>query len=394
MQHEPNMSLPAADAASAAHSARVADHIRQQIADAGGQISFAEYMHHALYAPGLGYYSAGATKFGEAGDFVTAPEVSPVFAGVLARQCAEIFASLEGPSLLEVGAGSGRLACDLLKKFGELDVVPERYEILEVSADLRERQFALLENEVPDLIGRVSWLDQFPESLSGVIVANEVIDALPVERFAIRADGISQLCVTSEDDAFEIAERVAPEPLVMAIEGIEQDLGEALPEGYVSDVRLASPAWIADMGRSLESGVAFLFDYGVGRREYYANDRSGGWLRCHFRHHAHNNALILPGVQDLTAWVDFSAVAAAAVDNGLEVAGYVTQAQFLIGGGLDDELAGFGELPIDAQLKLSGQVKLLTLPGEMGENFKCIGLSHGSVPQPTAFRLADRTMSL
>jgi SAM-dependent MidA family methyltransferase len=371
MQQEPNMSLPAADAASAAHSNRVADHIRELIANAGGAISFAEYMHHALYAPGLGYYSAGATKFGEAGDFVTAPEISPVFAGVVARQCAEVFASLDRPSLLEVGGGSGRLACDLLKRLRELDALPESCEILEVSADLRERQYALLESE-----------------------ANEVIDALPVERFAIRAEGISQLCVTSGGDSFSIAERAAPELLIAAVEGIERDLGEPLPEGYVSDVCLAAPAWIAELGRSLERGVAFLFDYGVGRREYYARDRSGGWLRCHFRHHAHNNALILPGVQDLTAWVDFSAVATAASDNGLDVAGYVTQAQFLIGGGLDNELAGFGELPIDAQLKLSGQVKLLTLPGEMGENFKCIGLSRGSVTRPTAFKLADRTMSL
>jgi SAM-dependent MidA family methyltransferase len=164
--------------------------------------------------------------------------------------------------------------------------------------------------------------------------------------------------------------------------------------GYVSDVCLALPPWIAEMAGSLEQGTAFLFDYGVSRREYYARDRSGGWLRCHYRHRAHNNPLIFPGVQDLTAWVDFSAVAAAAVENDLDVVGYVTQAQFLIGGGLDDELADFGELPIDAQLKLSGQVKLLTLPGEMGENFKCVGLSRGPVPQPTAFKLADRTMSL
>jgi len=148
------------------------------------------------------------------------------------------------------------------------------------------------------------------------------------------------------------------------------------------------------MAGTLERGAAFLFDYGIGRREYYAKDRSGGWVRCHFRHHAHNNALQLPGIQDITAWVDFSAVAAAAVENGLDIQGYVTQAQFLIGGGLDDELAGFEDLPIDAQLKLSGQVKLLTLPGEMGENFKCIGLSRGPVPRPTAFTLADRTMSL
>jgi SAM-dependent MidA family methyltransferase len=388
------MSLSALDAASAAHSARVADYIRRQIADAGGQISFAEYMHHALYAPGLGYYSAGATKFGAAGDFVTAPEISPVFAGVLARQCAEILVSLDSPTLLEVGAGSGRLACDLLGKLAELDALPERYEILEVSPDLRERQLSLLRSEVPDITDRVSWLDRFPESLTGVIVANEVLDALPVERFAIRADGISQLCVTGQDKAFAIAERAAPESLVAAVAGIGHELGEPLPVGYVSDVCLALPPWIAEMAGSLEQGTAFLFDYGVSRREYYARDRSGGWLRCHYRHRAHNNPLIFPGVQDLTAWVDFSAVAAAAVENDLDVVGYVTQAQFLIGGGLDDELADFGELPIDAQLKLSGQVKLLTLPGEMGENFKCVGLSRGPVPQPTAFKLADRTMSL
>jgi len=247
---------------------------------------------------------------------------------------------------------------------------------------------------VPDLAGRVSWVQQFPESLTGVIVANEVLDALPVERFAIRADGISQLCVTCEDESFAISERAAPRWLVGAIRTIEQDLGESLPEGFVSDVCVALPAWIADMAGTLERGAAFLFDYGIGRREYYAKDRSGGWVRCHFRHHAHNNALQLPGIQDITAWVDFSAVAAAAVENGLDIQGYVTQAQFLIGGGLDDELAGFEDLPIDAQLKLSGQVKLLTLPGEMGENFKCIGLSRGPVPRPTAFTLADRTMSL
>ena len=176
--------------------------------------------------------------------------------------------------------------------------------------------------------------------------------------------------------------------------GIEEDLGERLADGYASEVSLAAPLWIGDLAGLLRHGIILLFDYGLSRREYYASDRSGGWLRCHFRHHAHNDPLVLPGIQDLTAWVDFSAVATAAVDNGLDVAGYTTQAHFLVGGGLEDELANFSELPTDAQLKLSGQVKLLTLPGEMGENFKCLGLSRGELEQPTAFAFADRTTTL
>ncbi len=394
MQHEANIALPLADSESAAHSERVAQFLRQVIEDAGGQISFAEYMHYALYAPGLGYYSAGARKFGEAGDFVTAPEVSDLFGRVLARQCAEVLAGIDDPVLLELGAGSGRLAVDLLNKLGELDALPEQYRILEVSADLRERQQALLERDASAFLHRVSWIDRLPADHRGVMVANEVLDALPVERFAKRAEGITQLCVAADGNRFAIVEREAPANLAAAVASIEEDLGSPLPQGYVSDVCLAGPAWIEDLATSLQEGVMFLFDYGVSRREYYARDRSGGWLRCHFRQHAHNNALVLPGIQDITSWVDFSAIAAAAVDNGLDIAGYVTQAQFLIDGGLEGELAQMAEMPIQAQLKRSGEVKLLTLPGEMGEHFKCIGFSRGSVARPTAFRMADRTITL
>lgn len=394
MQLESLTSLPEPDAASAAHSARVAEFIRERIDTAGGQISFAEYMHHALYAPGLGYYAAGTTKFGAAGDFVTAPEISPVFGRVLARQCAEVFAALDSPCLLEIGAGSGRLAVDLLRRLAGLDALPERYDILEVSADLRDRQESLLRQELPELADRVMWLGELPATHNGVIIANEVLDALPVERFAIREDGVAQICVSADGEAFEVSDRTAPKVLADAVAGIEQDLGRALPVGYVSDVCLAAPAWVADLAGTLREGVAFLFDYGVSRREYYSAERSGGWLRCHFRQHAHDDPLILPGIQDLTAWVDFTVVAQAAVDSGLDIAGFTSQAQFLIGGGLDKELAEFAELPIDAQLKLSAEVKLLTLPGEMGEHFKCIGLSRGSLPQATAFSFTDRTASL
>jgi len=394
MQQEQHLTLPAPDAESAAHSARVADFLREQIAAAGGQLSFAEYMHHVLYAPGLGYYSAGAAKLGVAGDFVTAPEVSPVFGAVLARQCASVLAQVDSPSILELGAGSARLAVDVLRKLADLDALPERYLILEVSADFSERQRILLGREIPELVDRVTWVDRLPDEHRGVILANEVLDALPVERFVRRGDGIMQICVADDDGQFVAREIEAPTLLAKAVLGIEEDLGERLADGYVSEVSLAALPWVEDLAGILRHGTMFLFDYGLSRREYYAAERSDGWLRCHFRHHAHNDPFVLPGIQDLTAWVDFTAVATVAVDNGLEVSGYVTQAHFLVGGGLDIELADFSELPIDAQLKLSGQVKLLTLPGEMGENFKCLGLSRGALEQPAAFTFADRTTTL
>jgi SAM-dependent MidA family methyltransferase len=394
MQHEHSLSLPMPDTASAAHSERVASYIRDQIHAADGRISFAEFMQHALYAPGLGYYAAGAIKFGAAGDFVTAPEISPVFGRVLARQCAEVLANLGAGSILEFGAGSGKLAVDMLRALGEKDALPETYKILEVSADLRQRQEQRLKSEIPEFVDRCVWVDEIPLEHNGVIVANEVLDALPVERFVRRSDGIKQLCVSLEAGEFVFAERAAPARLLGAVAEIEADLEHDLPIGFVSEVSLAAAGWIADVGAALKKGMAFFFDYGVSRREYYAADRSSGWLRCHFRHHAHNDPLLLPGIQDLTAWVDFSAVAGAGLAGGLEVVGYVSQAQFLLGGGLEKELQNFADLPTKQQVELSGQIKILTLPAEMGENFKCLALSHGIDMTPTAFSFADRTMKL
>lgn len=328
MQHEYSLSLPTPDVASATHSERVAAHIRERIAAAGGSISFAEYMQHALYAPGLGYYAAGAAKFGASGDFVTAPEISPIFGRVLARQCAEVLAELKGGSILEFGAGSGKLAVDVLRALGELDSLPEQYAILEISADLRERQEHLLKREVPEYLDRCQWLDELPQDHTGVVIANEVLDALPVERFVRRASGVHQICVGLADDKFIFVEQLAPEILLNAVEKIEADLGHKLAIDYVSDISLGAVGWAGDIAALLTRGVAYLMDYGVSRREYYAPDRSTGWLRCHFRHLVHNDPLILPGIQDLTAWVDFSMLADAALDGGLEIVGYVSQAQF------------------------------------------------------------------
>jgi len=394
MQHDINASLPPPDADSAAHSERVADFIRGKIREAGGSISFAEFMQHALYAPGLGYYAAGAEKFGPAGDFVTAPEVSPVFGHVVARQCAEILEPASGGAILEIGAGSGRLAADVLVKLRELDTLPQRYSILEVSADLRERQERYLASTVPELLPRVNWLSSPPVGHRGVILANEVLDALPVERFVKRAGDVMQIRVESVGAAFRFVEAAAPAHLTAAVVGIESELGYALPDAYSSEVSLGLPGWVGGLADMLHEGIVLLFDYGVSRREFYAPARSAGWLRCHFRHHAHDDPLILPGIQDLTSWVDFTAVAQAAVSAELEVAGYVTQARFLLDGGLDEEMQSFATMPLEAQLALSREVKTLTLPGEMGEHFKCIALRRGRNATPSAFRSGDRTHTL
>ncbi len=203
-----------------------------------------------------------------------------------------------------------------------------------------------------------------------------------------------QVCVAADGDGFTLNERPAPDPLSSAVDEIESSTGVPLADGYASEICLAAPQWLADVANALTSGAMLLFDYGLSRREYYAPDRRGGWLRCHFRHHAHDDPLILPGIQDMTAWVDFSAIAGAGVDAGLDVLGYVTQAQFMIGGGIDRVAAEFAKLSSNAQRKLSAELKLLTLPSEMGENFKCLGLGRGGIATPTAFGLADRTASL
>jgi SAM-dependent MidA family methyltransferase len=386
--------LPAPDPDSTAHSNAVAGYIRARIAESGGSIGFAEFMQHALYAPGLGYYSAGAQKFGAGGDFVTAPELSPLFGRVLGMQCSELLTGLPGSCVLELGAGSGALAIQLLVKLASVNAVPRQYLILEPSAELQARQKQRIAREVPELLQRVKWLASWPQNFVGVVIANEVADALPITRFAVRNGKILELRVVAEADGFGWLEQDATPGLHAAVRQIERDIGTNFPYGFVSEVCLALPGWIGDLAACISAGFVFLFDYGMSRREYYSSEHNGGWLRCHFRHRVHSNPLILPGIQDLTAWVDFSSVADAATKSGMDVAGFVTQAHFLLNGGLQRELEQLSTLPVREQFELSRQVKLLTLPGEMGEHFKCIGLAKGAVTMPAVFERSDRAHAL
>ena len=389
-----SLSLPATDADSTAHSRRVADAIGQRIDAAGGSISFGDYMQQALYAPGLGYYTAGNRKFGADGDFVTAPELSPLFGRVVARQCVAVLDALGGGDVLELGAGSGRMAADMLRLMADLDRLPASYSILEVSPELTERQRDYLADAIPAHAARVRWLDRLPTDFRGVIVANEVLDALPVERFVRRESGAGELRVVRDGDGFAASTAPASPALEAALAELEASLDAPLPVGYRSEICLALPDFVAGLATSLAAGAVLLLDYGLERRSYYAADRSGGWLRCHFRHRVHDDPFVLPGVQDITAWVDFTAVATALADAGLDIGGYVTQAQFMLGGGLAEELADIAERPPDEQAELSGQVKLLTLPGEMGEHFKCVFATRDVDCRPAAFAAGDRTHRL
>jgi SAM-dependent MidA family methyltransferase len=390
---KPESGLPSPDTASATHSKHVTQHLQSLIDATDEGIPFSQFMHEALYSPGLGYYAAGARKFGPAGDFTTAPEISPLYGAVLGRQIAAILDDAAG-SILEFGAGTGALTVQLLRKLAELNALPHRYLILEVSPDLVERQQALIASELPELSKLVRWIDLPPDDFRGVIVANEVLDAIPVERFRMDGDCVMRGYVVGQDGRFDWRYVPAPEAIASAVRRIEADIGQALPDGYCSELAPGREAWVKDIAERLAHGTIVLIDYGVSRREYYAPDRNDGWLQCHFRQHVHGNPLILPGIQDITAWVDFTAVANVAVEAGLSVNGYASQGPFLLRGGLDLEFADFTALSETRQATLSGQAKLLTMPGEMGENFKLIALTRGNVEALPAFRDTDRAHTL
>ena len=365
--------LPRPSAEALAHSDRMQTRIHEAIAARGGAIRFAEFMDLALYAPGLGYYSAGATKFGAAGDFVTAPEVSAVFAECLATGFAEVLGTTGG-DIVELGAGSGMLAAGLLGALQARNVFPQRYRIVEVSADLKDRQRRLIADKVPAMSDRVEWLDALPAAVDGVIVANELLDALPVERFRVTDSGGEYLGVSGADSILRWTALPGDEPLRRQLQLIERTTGAKLPDGYVSEWCPRLSPMVADLSSRLQHGLLIFVDYGLPRRELYHPQRDRGSLICHYRHRAHADPFLFPGLQDISAWVDFTTVAEAATGAGLVLDGFTTQAHFLIDSGLPDPQARAGS-DLRSRVELSRQVAALTLPGEMGERFKVMAFS-------------------
>ncbi|MGA9032106.1 MAG: SAM-dependent methyltransferase [Sulfuricaulis sp.] len=376
--------LPPPTAEEQEHSSQLQQLIREEIAACGGLISFARFMELALYAPRLGYYAAGKYKFGVAGDFVTAPEMGSLFARCLARPCQSILAQVGGGDILEAGAGSGALAADLLHELEALDHLPEHYLILELSNDLRNRQAETLRHKAPQLLKRVHWLDALPVEFRGVLLANELLDAMPSERFRIAEDGVRQLHVTWETDRFVWREKQADEAIRARIEPL------ALSTGYTSEINFMAEAWVRSAADILKQGAMLLIDYGFPRTEFYHPQRSDGTLMCHYRHRVHDDPLILIGLQDITAHVDFTAIADAATGTGLSLLGYTSQAAFLIGSGLEQLMSVSDPEDVRAHLELTQQVKKLTSPHEMGELYKVIALGRGIQESFPGFAVHDR----
>jgi SAM-dependent MidA family methyltransferase len=386
--------LPDPEPEATEHSRRLSEFIQAEINSSGGSIPFLRFMDLALYSPGLGYYNAGARKFGADGDFVTAPELSALFSRCVARQCQQILARTGG-DILELGAGSGIMAADILRELETLASLPIRYEILELSGELRERQRATIYEHAPHLLGKVSWLNALPEAgFRGVILGNEVLDALPVHRFRITDRGVLPLHVSWGPDGFAWCEGEVDGVLTAAVRALEAELGATLPIGYESEVNPYLGAWLSTLSELLDAGALLFVDYGYPRREYYHHQRNMGTLICHYRHRVHTDPLILVGIQDITASVDFTAVAQGAAAAGLELAGYTSQSYFLFGCDLDALLAEVDPEDTVRYLELVRRVKILTLPGEMGERFKAIALSRGLDMPLRGFALFDERIRL
>jgi SAM-dependent MidA family methyltransferase len=399
--------LPTLSPEEEAHSLAVRDAIRARIEAAGGWVPFDEFMEMALYAPGLGYYTAGGRKIGQGGDFTTAPEVSDLFSRCVARQCAEALDSARAGSILELGAGTGRMAAEILATLASLGATPERYLILEVSADLRERQKARIAALPAELQARVEWLDALPaKPMNGVILANEVLDALPCQRIVIRGGKAHALgvavagssrpaiegflagdTVSSAQAGAEFVEREGPADAALsaAWKAIASSLPFQVDDGYRTEICTRVEPWIASLGDCLERGLVLLLDYGLPRAHYYHPQRTDGTLRCHFRQRAHDDPFTNVGVQDITAWVDFTRVAEAADAAHLEVRGFATQAAFLLGLGIEGMVT---------DVRLASEARQLLMPGEMGEAFKAMALARNLDTALSGFAVQDLRHSL
>jgi len=376
----PADSLPKPDAAALASSRALLARIEQELRRDGNWMSFPRYMELVLHAPGLGYYAGGNANFGAAGDFVTAPELGTLFARTLARQVADLLGP--GDAVLEFGAGSGALADALTEALATLGARPE-YLILETSAELAERQRARLRSPA-------RWIDSLPNGFRGVVIANEVLDAMPAHALAWTPQGVLERGVCINEGQLAWCERPATGALLAA--------AQALPveghERYESEINLAARAWIRTLAGCLAQGALLLIDYGFPAREYYHPQRSQGTLMCHYRHRAHGDPFFLPGIQDVTTHVDFSALAQAAADAGLEVLGYTNQAQFLVNCGITDLLGEEDASDVRRYAPRAAEAQTLLSPAEMGELFKVIALGRGIGAALRGFTSGDRSHTL
>lgn len=386
----PKNPWPEPDSEALAHSARVVERVQTEIEGRGGVLPFDRYMDLVLYEPGLGYYASGTRKFGRQGDFVTAPELGSLYGRCVARQVAQILAQLDGGSLLEFGAGSGVLAATVLTELAERDSLPAEYLIVEVSPALRAQQQQTLAGQIEQNSVKVRWLDSLPESgFRGVILANEVLDAMPIIRFRVGAEGHMTAGVVRRNGHFDWSWQRDPSQ-DGRIDRLVQQYG--LVADYTSEVNPRAAAWMQTVGRVLDAGLILVMDYGYPGAEYYHYERSDGTLMCHYQHRAHMDPFLYPGLQDLTAHVDFSAVAAAGQLAGLDIAGFTSQEAFLLSTGVLDLVAHASSGPVDP--KLSAELKQLTLSSEMGESFKALAMVKHIDSPLLGFSLRDRRMAL
>jgi len=387
--------LPVPEQDALLQSEKLITRIKDLIKGSGGMIGFDQYMSTVLYEPGLGYYSAGSRKFGVEGDFITAPEISTLFSQCLSYQCAQILNELGPGLILELGAGTGVMARDILLELEKLGFLPESYFILEVSADLKQRQKILLNESIPHLMERVVWLDTLPEKpFSGLILANEILDALAVRRFKKISGTFKELKVGLDDDEFIWFEDDADAELEKSLTQLEHELTEPFPENYISEINTNTRKWLSGLDAVLQRGVILFIDYGYTAAEYYHPDRMDGSLICHYRHRVHADPFFYPGLQDITTSVNFTAVAESADSLGLHINGYTTQTYFLFGCGLENLLADMSSLDIKSQTEMAQQVRKLTLPEAMGERFKVIALTKDHDQSLIGFSVMDQRVRL
>lgn len=369
--------LPQPDQSAQQHSQTLSTHI-QKVLKRHNSLSFAQFMQLALYTPGLGYYANGLPKIGAQGDFITAPEISPLFSQCLARQAAQVLQTLTTPNIIEFGAGRGTMARDILQTLDHIDVPIQNYYIIELSADLKAKQAETLSTLPDALKNKVVWLDTLPNKpLPAVVLANEVMDAMPIERLKLEPERSSKGFVIFNETTqqFEWDYQTLTDPALQKFANrLLRELEPLDKQGYETEINLNIAPWLQSISDFLTQGLVLLIDYGYVRREYYQPARNMGTLRCHYQHLAHDNPFFYPGLQDITAHVDFTAVAEGGFDAGFKVAGFTTQAHFLMGSGLL-EMGASADAPISEQIKNAQQIKTLTLPDEMGESFKVMALT-------------------